>query len=288
MSKILITGATGHLGTATIEHLLNHTPADNIVALARDSNKAQPLIEKGIEVRIGNFDDTDSLENAAQGIEKVLLISGLDAHRLQQHKNVVDAAKKADVKYIAYTGVALTDVSASAVRPFMEDHFKTEEYIKENGFTYTFLRNTLYADAIAMFAGENAVETGVYLPAGNGKVPFALRKDLAEATANVLAQNGHENKIYNLTGGDLYSFGDVAQILSELLGQTVSYTDADEKEYAETLKKLGVPEIGIFINSGFSSDIKNKLYEIESGDLETLLGRKPVELRTVLKSLYNL
>lgn len=104
--------------------------------------------------------------------------------------------------------------------------------------TYTFLRNTLYADAIPMFAGQKAVETGIYLPSGNGKVPFAFRKDLGEAAANVLIQDDHENKTYELTGSELYTFEEIAQTLSELSGRTVVYTDADEKEFPEVLKKL--------------------------------------------------
>ena len=287
MSKILITGATGHLGKGSIEFLLNKgIKASQIVALARDINKATSLIRKGVEVRIGSFDDVASLENATQGIEKVLLVSGLDQNRLQQHKNVVDASKKSGVKHIAYTGVSLKDVNTST-NPTMADHFQTEAYIKENGFTYTFLRNSLYSDAIPMFAGENAVEAGIFLPAGNGKVPFVLRNDLAEATASVLSQSGHENKTYNLTG-DLHSFADIAGILSELSGKTVSYIDADAKIFPEVLKQAGVPEIGIFVLSSFSADIKQGLFEVNSTDLELLLGRKPVSLKDTLRKIYNL
>lgn len=284
---ILVTGATGHLGSATVEHLLKSTTANNIVAFARDENKAEHLKEKGIEVRIGTFDDTASLDKAMQGIDKVLLISGIDQNRLQQHKNVVDAAKKAGVKHIAYTGVSLKDVKTSAIKPFMESHFQTEDYIKESGLTYTLLRNNLYADGIPFFAGEKVLETGIYLPSANGKVPYALRKEMGEAAANVLLQNGHENKTYEIAGNDLYSYEDVAKTLSELSGKTVSYTDADATTFPEQLKQFGVPEIGVIIVSGFSADIKNKQYEIVTNDLEKLLGRKPTNLKDSLKQIFN-
>lgn len=284
---ILVTGATGHLGSATVEHLLKNTTANNIVAFARDENKAKHLKEKGIEVRIGTFDDTASLDKAMQGIDKVLLISGIDQNRLQQHKNVVDAAKKAGVKHIAYTGVSFKDANTSAIKPFMEAHFQTEDYIKESGLPYTFLRNTLYTDGIPFFAGEKVLETGIYLPSANGKVPYALRNEMGEASANVLLQNGHENKTYEITGNDLYSYEDVAKTLSELSGKTVSYTDADATTFPEQLKQFGVPEIGVIIVSGFSADIKNKQYEIVSNDLEKLLGRKPTNLKDGLKQIFN-
>ena len=288
MEKILITGSTGHLGTATINYLLKNTTANKIVALARNADKGIFLTKKGIEVRIGNFDDNKSLENALQGIDKVLLISGTDPHRLQQHKNIVDASKKAGVKHILYTGVSMKDVNTSLNNPLMEDHFKTEDYIKENGLTFTFLRNSLYGDSVSMLTGEAAVETGIFLPARTGKIPFVLRQELAEATANVLLQSGHENKTYELTGGELYSFGDIAGILSDLSGKTVTYTDMDESAYSETLRQFGLPEMLIAILIGYLADIRNRQFEIESNDLENLLGRKPTDFKIVLKGVYNL
>ncbi|MCG6191147.1 SDR family oxidoreductase [Maribellus maritimus] len=287
MERILITGLTGHLGIATIEHMLKNTTADKIVALVRSVEKATSLIEKGVEVRIGNFDDNNSLANALKGIDKVLLISGTDPHRLQQHKNVVDASKKAGVKHIIYTGIAIKDVNTSLNIPLMEDNFKTEDYIKENGLTFTFLRNSLYSDTISMHIGEVAIETGIFLPAGTGKVPFVLRRDLAEATANVLLQNGHENKTYELTGGKQYSFEDIASILSKLSGKTVDYTDINELAYSEALKQNGVPERFVTLLSGYVADIKNRQFEIVSNDLEDLLGRKPTDFKAVLNAFVN-
>jgi len=156
-----------------------------------------------------------------QGIGKVLLISTIDHHRYQQHKNVVDAAKKAGVKHIAYTGVAIKDVNASAVKSLLESHFQTEDYIKESGLNYTMFRNTLYAEVVPMYVGEKVFEKGIYLPAGNGKVPYAIRNEMGEAMANTLLQDGHENTVYHITGGELYSYDEIAQVLSEIAGKTV-------------------------------------------------------------------
>lgn len=287
MSKILITGATGHLGKTTIDFLLQQgVNADQIVALARDINKVASIIEKGIEVRIGDFDNKASLEKATEGIDKVLLVSGLDQHRLQQHKNVVDASKKNSVKHIVYTGVSMRDRNAF-LNPTMADHFETEDYIKENGIAYTFLRNSLYSDAMPLFAGEKVIDTGIFIPAGEGKVPFVFRKDLAEANANVLAQSGHENKTYNLTGGDLYSFSDITKILSDLSGKTVSYTSPDEKTFSDTLKEAGVSDAVIHVLSSFSADIRIGQFEVPSNDLENLIGRKPTDFKNILKEIYS-
>lgn len=285
---ILVTGATGHLGTATIAHLLKNTAASNIVAFARDEKKAKGLKDLGVAIRLGDLDDKESIENAMKGVDKVLLISGMDPHRLQQHQNVVDAAKKAGVKHIAYTSVALKDVSTSAIKLLMESHFQTEDYIKASGLPYTFLRNSLYADGIPMFVGEHVLENGIALPAGNGKVPYALRSEMGEAAANVLLQDGHENKTYDITGSELYSYGDVAQVLSELTGKALAYMDVEANGFEDQLKQAELPEFLAFLITGFATDTKNTQFEVLSNDLETLIGRKPTSLKSGLKEIYKL
>ena len=133
---ILVTGATGHLGTAVIENLLKKTSANNIAALVRNESKAVDLREKGVTICIGNYDDVVSLDKALKGIEKVLLIAGTDEqNRLRQHENVVNAAKKASVKFIGYTSRNLKD-RKTLVNKLMEGHFQTEDYIIESGLNY--------------------------------------------------------------------------------------------------------------------------------------------------------
>lgn len=284
---ILVTGGTGHLGSATIEHLLKNTSANNIVVFARDKDKAKHLIEKGIEVRIGTFDDVTSLDKAMQGIDKVLLISTIDHHRFQQHQNVVEAAKRAGVKHILYTSVSLRNVNTSAIKTLMESHFQTEDYIKASGLKYTLLRNTLYTDVIPFYIGEKVLDTGVFLPAGEGKVAYALRREMGEAAANVLLQEGHENKTYEFTGSELYSYEDVAKALSELSGIDLAYTDIEPAIFSEQLKQVETPEFVGSVIIGFATDIKNHQFEIVGKDLENLLGREPATLKEALKEVYK-
>ena len=285
---ILVTGATGHLGSAVVSHLLKNTAASNIVAFARDENKAKPLKGKGIDVRIGTYDDISSLDLAMQGIEKVLLISGNGPTRLQQHKNAVAAAKKAGIRHIVFTSIALKDMKSSALRPLMEDLYQAEDYIRESGLTYTVLRNTLYTGATPLYGGEKVIKTGIYLPAGNGKVPFALRREMGEAAANLLLQNEHKNQTYEITGSDLYSYKDVADAFSALSGKTVNYADADPVTFPAKLKEFGLPEIVVMLVTSFSADVKNHQFENVTQDLEKLLGRKPASLKEGLKEVFNL
>ncbi len=286
---ILITGATGHLGSATIEFLLKKTSANQIAALVRDESKASELKEKGVDIRIGDYDDTASLDRAMQSIEKLLLIASNDENnRLAQHQNVVDAAKKAGVKCVAYTGRNLKDRS-TLVNKLMEGHFQTEDYIKDSGLNYTLFRNALYLDTIPQFVGgEKVFETGINLPAGEGRVAYAMRSEMGEAIANVLAEDGCDNKFYQLTGSVAATFSDIAAALSELSGKDVKYAPAEKSAFETGMRGRGTPEPVIEKVVGFITDIKNGQEEEVTSELEKLLGRKPATLNQGLKTLFKL
>lgn len=286
---ILITGATGHLGSVTIDFLLKKTSADQIAALVRDENKASDLKEKGVDIRVGNYDDIASLDAAMQSVEKVLLISGGEAdNALEQHRNVVDAAKKAGVKCIAYTSRNLKDRHALA-NELMKRHFQTEDCIKASGLNYAIFRNALYMDTILQFVGGGKVfETGINLPAGQGRVAYALRSEMGEAIASVLAEDDCANRIYKFTGNQSYTFSDVAAALTDLAGKEVKYTPVEKSAFKAQMKERGVPEPAIEKVVGFVTDIKNGQEEEVSSELEILLRRKPSTLYEGLKTLFKL
>jgi NAD(P)H dehydrogenase (quinone) len=287
---ILVTGATGHLGTAVVNHLLKKTSANQIAALVRDDNKASAFKEKGVDIRVGNYNDPASLDNAMQGIEKVLLIAGTDEdedNRLRQHQNVVDAAKKAGVKSIAYTSRNLKDPT-TLVNKLMVGHFQTEDRIKASGLKYVLFRNALYMDTIPLFVGEGVLDTGINLPTGDGRVSFALRSEMGEAIANALIEKGGDNRIYQLTGSESYSFGDVAATLSDLSGKKVGYTSVEKLAFEAQMKERVTPETVVEKIVGFLTDIKNGQEAEVSPDLANLLGRSPASIKEGLKVLFNL
>lgn len=285
---ILVTGASGQLGTIVVQNLLKKTSANQIAVLVRNESKAVSLKESGVDLRIGNYDDPASLDKAMQGVEKVLLIAGTDEDkRFQQHQNVTDAAKKAGVRLLAYTSRNLKDRN-SLVNRLMEGHFQTEDYIKESGLNYIIFRNVLYMDAIPGFVGEKVLDTGIHLPAGDGKLPFALRSEMAEGIANVLLENNYSSRTYKFTGSEPYSFADVAAVLSRLSGKEVQYVSAEKSVFELQLKERGVPEIIVQRIVGFLTDIKNGQEAEVTHDLENVLGRKPASLEEGLKVLFNL
>ncbi|MFY8020505.1 MAG: SDR family oxidoreductase [Bacteroidia bacterium] len=289
MSKILITGASGQLGRQVVFNALKKVEANQIAVLVRNASSVQDLADLGIEIRLGDYHQPETLSTALNGISKLLLISSNDFNnRLGQHKNVIDAAKNAGVKHIFYTGVSLKDIQHSPLKPLLGDHFLTEDYIKNLGFTYTFLQNSLYAEVIPMFIGENVLETGIYFPAGDGKVPFVLRSDLAEATANILTEAHHENKTYQLTSSTSFSFKEIALTLSELSGKEILYISPEPHEYENMLKQIGLPEHIITMSSLFAAGIKNNDLNDIHIDLKTFLSSEEKDLKTYLKDFYHL
>lgn len=285
---ILITGATGKLGSAVIETLLTKKPANEIAAFVRDEEKAADLKAKGIRIQVGDYDNIPSLESAMKGVKKVLLISGGNAPNIvEQHKNVIDAAKKTGVICFAYTGRALKDRSTLNSK-FMDTHFQTDDIIMESEMNYMLFRNILYMDSLLFALGTDVIEKGINLPTGDGKVAFALRSEMGEAIANVLLEEGCDNKIYNFTGAKSYSYEDIASTLSELTGKTVQYNQVKPEMFVERLTERGIPEQIAHHVLDSMLDIKNGQENVVTTDLENKLGRKPATLEEGLKILFRL
>jgi NAD(P)H dehydrogenase (quinone) len=288
---ILVTGATGQFGKSTIDFLLKKgISSTNIVALVRDEEKAVELKNKGVVLRIGDYDNYTSLVNAFKGVEKLLFVSGSDIFkRLEQHQNVVDAAKEAGVQHIVYTSFqGKNETESSPLWLVAQSHLQTETWLKESGIDSTILKNTLYMDFVPAFLGENVLETGViYLPAGNGKVGAVLRSEMAEATANILTSSTPAAKIYRFTSHEAFSYQEVAQHLSEITGKTVNYISPTADEYAHTLTEHGVPTEFIGLFSSFAVAQANGELEMVGSDLEQLLGRKPTSVKTFLNQVYS-
>ena len=285
---ILITGATGHFGKLTIDFLLKKgIKTSQIAVLVRNTEKATDLNEKGINIRVGDYNDYSSLVKAFKGIDKLLFVSGTDIpNRTSQHEQVLKAAIDAGVKHIIYTsGEFRIEGQDSPLWNFVEAHIKTEKWLKESGLTYTILKNGLYMEYIPYFIG-NVLETGIiYLPAGNGKISVALRSEMAEATATILATEGHENKSYHFVNTEAYGYEDIARYISEFTGKTINYISPTEEEFRKTLQQQGIsiPEEFISIILAQAQGDAEKV----SDDMEKLIGRKLTPITTFLQEAYQ-
>lgn len=280
---IVVTGATGHLGQLVIEELLKTIKSQEIIALARDPEKAKNLSEKGVNVRKADYNNLESLKNAFKGANKILLISSSEVgQRLSQHQKVIEAAKEIKPELFVYTSILKVEESPLALA---QEHLATEKLIKESGLSYTILRNGWYlenyTDAII-----NGVKYGAILgSAKEGRVSAATRKDYAQAAAKVLTTTGHMNKIYELAGSHSFNLTELANKISALSGKPVSYENMPENAYAEALIKVGLPEglAKVLADSDVGMS-RNGLFS-DRKDLANLIGRETTTLESFIKQI---
>jgi NAD(P)H dehydrogenase (quinone) len=283
--KILVTGATGKLGTKVVETLLKTVPASQLVVSVRNPEKAEGFRVRGVEVRQGDFDRPGTLDTAFAGIDRLLIISadGDNETRIRQHTNAVAAAERTGVKFIAYTSLANAMESKNFLAP---THQATEEAILKTGIPYSFLRNNWYLEnEISSIQGVLAGAPWV-TSAGNGKVGWARKQDYAEAIAAVLSGNGHENSIYELSG-KLLTQEDLASVLGTVLGKEVPVQQVDDATYENIMKGAGVPDFLIPMLVDIQKGIREGTLEIESNDFEKLLGRPKTPINEALSQIIN-
>lgn len=287
---ILVTGATGNLGKATIKSLLNKgTEAKDIAVLVRDEAKGQEFKANGIQVKLGDYKDLESLRSAFQGVDKLLLISSSSdiVHRFDQHKNVIDAAKEVGVNHIIYTGFDMKDLQQSPMVADVQYHAFTTDYLKQMAVPYTVMNNTLYADMIPVICGKNMLKNGISIPAGIGKVPFLPIAEMAEALAVVLTSPGHENKEYVIAAETAFSFAEIADIISEITGTTIAYNPIEIMTYVAQLVEQGVPEDDAEYLARFAGAIARGEFDTNKSDVEQLLGRATTSLQDYLGNIYS-
>jgi NAD(P)H dehydrogenase (quinone) len=274
--KIAITGATGQLGRLVVNNLKSKVPADRIVVLVRTPAKAADL---GVTAREADYTQPDTLERALSGVDTLLLISSNEVgQRAVQHRNVIEAAKKAGVQWIVYTSMIHADTSA--IKMLAGEHLDTEADLKASRLPYTILRNGWYSENYTASV-PGAVAGGTLLGcAGGGKISSAARADYAEAAVAVLTSEGHKGKTYELAGDNAYTLSDLAAEISRQTGKAIPYKNLSEAEYAEVLAGFGFPAPVAQLYASFDTGAaQGSLFE-DGHQLSKLIGHPTTPLAT--------
>lgn len=278
---IVITGATGKLGSQVVDQLLRRVPAEEIGVSVRDPDRAAGL---GVRVRRGDYADPASLAEAFEGTTQVLVVSmgRTGEAAVSAHVAAINAAREAGAKRVLYT--SHQGAAEDSLFEPMPDHAATERHLAVSGLPFTSLRNGFYASTVPLLLGR-ALETGELVAPADGPVSWTAHADLAEAAAIILAGEGRfDGPTPPLVAPVALDLDDVAGLLSEISGRSIHRVVIDDDEWAAG---LGIPEDRAELLLGMFRAARRGEFATTGRDLEDLLERPATPLRAVLADHYE-
>ncbi|HEX9986135.1 MAG TPA: SDR family oxidoreductase [Thermoanaerobaculia bacterium] len=280
--KIVITGATGHLGRLVIEQLLQRVSPGELAVAVRNVAKAADFKERGVDVRHADYEQPETLRTAFEGAAKVLLISANEVgRRLDQHRNVIDAVKASGARLLVYTSILNADTSGIGLA---KEHFATEELIRASGVPFVILRNGWYLENYTENLAPALQYGAIAGSAGTGRVAAAARIDFAEAAAAVLTGEGHEGKAYELAGDARFTMAELAAEVSRQTGKQIVYNDMPEEQYRDMLASVGLPAPVAEMLADADSGLRHGELDREDGDFARLIGRSTMPLSDAVRA----
>lgn len=271
---ITVTGATGALNGATVEHLLRTVPAGDLVVVARDVTAARRFADRGVTVRHGDYSDPGSLPAALEGTGQLLMVSSNDrtGRTLDQHRAVVEAAAAAGVERILYT----SHQGASARNPFApaRTHAATEELLAASGVPWTALRNGFYRHSAWDVLGPWRA-TGRFAVPLDGPVSWTAREDSAQAAAALLTSGAVPGGLLTLTASAAPTFTELAALASAAVGREVVCEVVGPREWLARQVAAGVPEPLAQFTLGLFQGAHEGFFAGTGPAMGELLGREP-------------
>jgi NAD(P)H dehydrogenase (quinone) len=280
--KIAVTAANGQLGSSIVNHLIEGIGKENVIGIVRTPEKAAHL---GVEVRNGDYNDREAYNDALKGVDKVLLISGMDDphKRIQQHRNVIEAAKQNGVKKIVYTSVVGNE-NENTFSPIVQSNRQTEEDIRSSGMKWSIGRNGIYIEPDLEYIDTYQKEGEIRNCAGDGKCAYTSRSGLGYAYAKMLIQDKHNNQTYNLVGEPITQ-KELAELINHVYETQLVFNSISVEDYTKERKQ----ELGDFIGgviAGIYKGIKDGLYDIPS-DYEKAAGRPYKSALEMIREFKN-
>jgi NAD(P)H dehydrogenase (quinone) len=283
--KIIVSGASGQLGSLVIDELLARDVApENLILVSRTptTDHLKAYAARGASVRFGDFAQPESLDAAYRGGTRMLLISinGGGGDRPELHRAAIDAAARAGVKHIAYTSYVNADRYTDST--IAGDHRRTEQILQESGVAWTLLRNQIYANGLVDQAVQIARDGRYVTHTPDARVAYVTREDCAAAAAAVLATPGHENKAYNITGPDAVGPRELVALVREISGKPIELVVRTEAEYRRDLADSGMPAAAISGTISFAAELDSPYLREPSTAVAELTGRPATSVRALL------
>jgi len=279
---LLVTGATGRTSAGVVRHL--RAAGEDVRVLVRDGDKAKKTFEEpnGVEIVDGDFDDEAVLAKAFDGVDVAFLALGSSPDQVRLEKAVIDGAVKAELPHLVK--LSSTATSHDSVLLVGQIHAEIEDHLAASGLSHTLLHPASFVNNLFYVASSVAAENSWTGAAPTGRVAYIDIRDLSEAVALVLRDPALHGRTYDLSGPDAYTFPEIAELLSRILGHEVKYVPVSPDDRRSALLGAGIPEwfAGLLLSLDTSA---------EAGELSTLtttlkelLGHEP---RTVEEFLIE-
>lgn len=284
---IIVTGATGHLGSTIVERLLERVPAAGIGISVRDVDKAQALADRGVRVRAGDFTDPSSLDRAFEGADQVLVVSAAirGGGAFEANSAAIDAATRAGAGRILYTSHQAA--SPDSLFPPQKVHAATEQHLAATGVPFVALRNGFYANGIAIHL-EAALSTGEMVLPEDGPVSWTAHADLAEAAALALAEPGTFDGISApLTASVALNLEQVAEIISGITGRTITRVTVSDDEWRASAIERGLPPMVADFSLGMFQAARRGEFNVVDPTLAGVIAHPTTPVETVLRELLR-
>lgn len=286
---LLIVGAEGYLGQKTIQQLLYYQHSNDFCLLTTQLPQQKNWIQHGLQAKCIPASASQALYDLLRNCETVLFLShGHDPQQIKYEKHLIDLAAQADIDQIFYAGFALQNIEHEELNGLAKAQMSIQHYLENSGVSYRLIHRSMCAEAIPTFIGQHVLEHGVLVSAGDGKVPYVRCDDVAKAIANIVSHESPQQKNYYLTGNRAYSYRDIAKILSRLAQKTVHYIDADRAVYRQKLLDLHLSAHEVTQRLATMSDVKAHRYEVQSDDLNRILGHAHFGMSDYLQRCYSL
>ncbi len=280
--KVAVTSASGKLGSAIVQYLIQEIGKENVIGIARTTERAEHL---GVEIRKGDYNSLEDFDLALQGVDKVLLVSGMDEpqKRIQQHRNVIEAAKANGVRKIVYTSIVGAEEN-TAFSPIVETNRQTEKDIIKSSLDYVIGRNGIYIEPDLEYLDTYKKEGEIRNCAGEGKCAYTCRQELGYAYTKMLVEEKHKGQTYNLVG-DAITQAQLADFINQVYGTKLKFNSVSEEDYLAERKD----ELGDFMGTviaGIYQGIKNGANDILS-DFDKAAGRAHKSILEIVSEFKN-
>ena len=279
--KIAVTSASGKLGASIVKHLIKAIGKENVIGIARTPEKAAYL---DVEIRKGDYNNREDFEKALQGVDAVLLVSGMDdpQKRIIQHRNVIEAAKSNGVQKIVYTSIVGAEEN-NAFSPIVQTNRQTEKDVINSGLDWVIGRNGIYIEPDLEYIDTYVKDGEIRNCAGKGKCMYTSREELGFAYSKMLLEEKHNGNTYNLVG-EAITQSELASLINQVYNTKLTYNSVSVAAYAAERKAALGDFIGTVI-AGIYEGIKEGANEVSS-DFEKATSRlhqPPLEMIKAFK-----